>query len=84
MSDLAYELLDELYFVISFDKLITKFEGLEIETKNILIEMIKNNWVNYYKEIEGEINPEMEINNESIEKLFFLASKKGLFAHNSK
>ena len=84
MNDLTYDILDELYFVISYNKLIINFVGLEFEAKAILIEMIKNKWVNYYTQIEGEINPLIEINTKSIENLYFLASKQGLFAHNSK
>lgn len=83
MNDLAYQILDELYFVISFEKLYAKFADSKNELSIQLIEMINASWVNYYTHIEGEINPTMDINIETIEKLYFLASKKGLFAHNS-
>jgi hypothetical protein len=45
MTELEFDVLDELYFIISFDDL-NKILGIdESVLKNILFEFIKNEWV---------------------------------------
>ena len=84
MTDIEFDILDELYFLISFEDL-KKQTCLET---NVLIDqlviMFNKNWVQYYIEIDGEINPVLNNFAIEIQHCFLLATKKGLNNHNSK
>lgn len=83
MTDLEFDILDELYFVTSYAEL-QKKTMLDANLLNQnLIQLINKEYVNYFLAADGVQNPAMDLNT-SISKLYFLASKKGLFAHNSK
>jgi len=84
MTDKEFDILDELYFVTSFVELLAKFDISKEELKLNLLQMIENGWVNYYQDLDGAANPTIALNSKHIVDLFFLASKQGLFAHNSK
>ena len=84
MTDIQFDILDELYFVISFDDLEKELELSRSQILNNLGEMIQMNWVKCFKdEMELELNEIKFIESEMI-KYQFLATKKGLFAHNSR
>ncbi|TAF73463.1 MAG: hypothetical protein EAZ53_12425 [Bacteroidetes bacterium] len=83
MTDLEFDILDELYFVTSYAELQKKtMLDANLLSQN-LIQLIKIEYVNYFLLADGVQNPTIDLNT-SISKLYFLASKKGLFAHNSK
>jgi hypothetical protein len=84
MTDNEFDILDELYFVTSYTNVKSNLNIENSELKNTLLEMISKGWVNYYKEMDGEANPNLKLDTSNLELLFFLASKQGLFAHNSK
>lgn len=84
MTDLEFDILDELYFLISYPSLFSKLNISENELNNTLLNLIEKNWVKYYVNTDGVENPEIEINAKTLKDLLFLASKKGLMAHNSK
>lgn len=83
MNDLEFDILDELYFVTSYPELHKKTMLDALLLHQTLIELIKKEYINYFITADGIQNPTIELNTH-IEKLYFLASKKGLFAHNSK
>jgi hypothetical protein len=83
MTDIEFDILDELYFVTSFAELLSNLGISKEELKHNLLAMTQKNWVNYYLQLDGEQNPPIDLS-ANIESLYFLASKKGLFAHNSK
>ncbi|QNL22725.1 hypothetical protein HZR84_12495 [Hyphobacterium sp. CCMP332] len=83
MNDVQFEILDELYFVISFKDIRA---SLDIENDTLLHqlrEMVKKGWVKCFeKETEIAIS-DIDYSDEKFKSYLFLASKKGLFAHNS-
>ena len=84
MNDTQFDIMDELYFVISFDDLKSKLDIKDFELSGNLKEMILKGWVKCFEQ-----NAELEKNEISFEdKVFrtynFLATKKGLFEHNSR
>jgi hypothetical protein len=83
MSDIEYQVLDELYFVISFHKLMENTELDEIPLKNCLKNLISKGWVRCFKDSKGE-KPieEIDFENNFIDYQY-LATKKGLLAHNT-
>ncbi|MEO9964443.1 MAG: transporter [Reichenbachiella sp.] len=83
MSDLEFDILDELYFLIHFDDL-KKALGLSDEDlKPLLSKMARKKWLRCYSE------PDVELDAASIDieigyrNYYYLASKEGLKAHNS-
>jgi hypothetical protein len=84
LTDLEFDVLDELYFLISYKNLIAKLMISESDLDKALTDLISKNWVKYYSQTDGIENPEIEINEKTLKDLLFLASKKGLMAHNSK
>ncbi len=83
MTDLEFDLLDELYFVNSYQSVADSLGWDESILVKTLHSVLDKGWLRCYKSPEEEI-PEEEINLDSeYRKYFYLASKKGLFAHNS-
>lgn len=84
MTNLEYEILDELYFVQTFDslKLILQFE--ETILKQTLWQLIDSNLVKCMLDFDIEVtitSDDFEVN---FKKYHYIASKKGLFLHNSR
>jgi hypothetical protein len=84
MSDLEYDVLDELYFVQHFKELLKLTDLEEHEIKKTLQTLIDKNWVRCFKDAATEVQSseldfELEFRN-----YYYLASKKGLFAHNGR
>jgi hypothetical protein len=84
MTDDEFNILDELYFVTSYQDL---KEGSELDNETLqknLISMVEEGWVRVYKNVD-EASELSEINmSDHFKSYFYLASKKGLFEHNSK
>lgn len=82
MTDLEFDVLDELYFVISFDELKSATE-LDAETlRNVLQGLLSKGWIKCFRDHVEELNPE-ELNfDHDYMQYDYLASKEGLLAHN--
>jgi len=85
MTDREYEILDALYFTISFETLQNDLEAKEEEELiDEIIALHKKDWIKCLEKIsEKEVDSEEEIK-KNYKKYNFLASKKGLLAHNSR
>ena len=82
MTDIEYDIIDELYFVTPYSELKdqTGLEGDEL--KDNLSHLIQEGLVRIYKSMDQEIEfSQIDFEN-SYEKYFYLATKKGLFEHN--
>ena len=82
MTELEYDILDELYFIQSFDNLLSSLD-LDPETlKRMLKTMFIKGWIRCY------ITPYEEIYQRDLDldteygKYLYTASKAGLLAHN--
>jgi hypothetical protein len=84
LTDLEYRILDELYFISSYQTLV---ENLSEEKENIrqaIENMLVNGWIIQIKyEHENEKKLEMP-DFSALEQSYFVASKKGLLIHNSR
>jgi len=83
MTDIEFDLLDQLYFVQTFESLINELQIPEEELKSLLVEMVQKEWVKVMdKQTDEEI---VEVDNwiKNCSSFFYLATKKGLFAHNT-
>ncbi len=84
MTDLEFDIIDELYFVNSFTDLREKLRLSEGELKFNLLNLVEREWVNYFAELDGLQNPSLADMSKSLTGLYFLASKQGLLAHNTR
>jgi hypothetical protein len=83
MTDIEFELIDQLYFVQSFEELCKTMEMKEDELKNLLLLMVQKEWV---KVMDKETDEEITFSEQwlaNCSAYFYLATKKGLFAHNT-
>lgn len=83
MSDLEYDILDELYFLIHFKELIAQFGLTDSELKPTLVKLFRKGWIRCYEEPDLELAPsdvDMEL---KFRDYYYLASKEGLKAHTS-
>ncbi len=81
MSDLEYDVLDELYFIQPFDDLLeaTRLENKEL--RDVLIRMLKKGWIRCFRSASDEVpSDEIDLETEYM-KYLYLASKAGLMAH---
>jgi hypothetical protein len=82
MTDLEFDVLDELYFVISFDDLKRATE-LDTETlRKVLLGLLEKSWVKCFGDHEEEIKPETLDFEQNYSQYAYLASKEGLMKHN--
>lgn len=83
MSDLEYEVLDELYFLIHFKELMEAMGLEDSDLKPVLIKLLRKGWLRCYSEPDVELN-DNEVDLEvSFRNYYYLASKEGLKAHNN-
>ena len=83
MTDLEYEVLDELYFVQSYLQLVQLTNVDEETLYEVLERLLQNQWIKCLKSPEEEVFEEA-LNFENFYKqYYYLATKKGLMAHNS-
>ncbi|HEX8546799.1 MAG TPA: transporter [Cytophagaceae bacterium] len=83
MSDIEFAILDELYFINTFEELQSSVEADEDALIASLKNLIKKNWVKILlKDTEEELTDLNEF--DLIYKQYnYLVTKAGLFAHNS-
>lgn len=84
MTDREYEILDALYFTVSFDYLEKELNTASLQLRDELIGLMKKGWVKCLeKKSEKEIE-EIDLIKNHYKEYNYLASKQGLMAHNSR
>jgi len=83
MTDEEFDVLDELYFVISFEELKEATMMPPDKLVNVLLSIYEKGWVKVMETVDDEL-PESQIDliNRASDYIF-LATKSGLLAHNS-
>lgn len=84
MTDIEYDILDELYFVISFVDL---GEALGMEEKMLKLELgklVERKWVKCFGSVSDELPEEAVDFERNYQNYHYLASKEGLIQHNSR
>ena len=84
MTDLEFDILDELYFMIQFESL-NKNTKISLEELQIqLSNMIEKEWISIFSDDNSaEILYDNVKFKENFKSYYYLATKKGLFEHNS-
>lgn len=79
-----FDVLGELYFLTSYQELISATGLNDQILKSVLSRLSENGMIRCYEDAENEIdNDSIDIEN-LFDKYHYLASKEGLFAHNSR
>ncbi|MBC7923741.1 MAG: transporter [Ferruginibacter sp.] len=84
MSDLEFDVLDELYFVTSFGQLCRTLQLAEQEVKEILRALVGKGWVKCFDGDTKEVVVSELSFDERYAQYHYLATKAGLFAHHSR
>ena len=84
MTDLEYDVLDELYFVISFTQLQDTLELEEHELKSVLQALLRKNWVRCFSNQTDDLSADETDFASQFKEYFYLATKAGLLAHHGK
>ena len=81
MSELEYDILDELYFMIHFDELLERIGLDDDEIRPILAKLLRKGWIRVYQEPQEELDAELVDLEIHFRNYYYLASKDGLKAH---
>ncbi len=84
MTDQEFDVLDELYFVQSFAYLKEELSLSVIELKSVLHSLVKQGWIKCLYNMNDEVFEDELDFEKKYEEYFYLASKKGLLAHNGR
>lgn len=83
MTDEEFDVLDEMYFVQSFEELVKLTGKHTAELIPILDCLYQRGWIKVLRTMEEEVSPEQVDLKNKAGSYFYLASKAGLKAHNS-
>ncbi len=84
MTDEEFDVLDELYFVYSFDHVKNELEWDDKALIKVLKLLVEKGWVRCFINAHDELQVnEVDIDS-NFNQYFYLASKAGLFAHNGR
>ncbi|WP_017732897.1 hypothetical protein [Nafulsella turpanensis] len=84
MTDQEFDVMDELYFVQSFAELQQSCQLEAQELKQLLLSLIRKEWVRWMIDRADEAPSGETIQEEQMEQYYYLATKAGLLAHNSR
>lgn len=84
MTDLEFDVLDELYFVTSFQELAQTLELEESKLCGVLFGLLKKDWIKCYVDPSDEVLSQNLDFDQHYQSYYYLATKTGLMAHNGK
>ncbi len=82
MTDLEFDLLDELYFIKSIEELTKTLKINELNITNIIWELIEKKWVKVLDLQDNELILNKEVYLERCKLVRFNVTKQGLLTHN--
>ena len=84
MTDLEFDILDELYFVTSFHELEKSTDKGEAEILFVLKTLLEKGWIKCFKDVTEEITATEKDFSNNYKNYQYLATKAGLLAHNGR
>ncbi len=75
------KILDNLYFISSFDELTEMIQMDEKEVKTVLKKMILKEWVAVYSDPAGDSLPGLKGFDKGFRNYFYLSTKIGMLVH---
>ena len=82
MTDLEFDIIDEMYFVISYNELESRLSMNREDLIDQLIEIFNRGWLRVFKSPDDTKDFE-HVSKDILVNSYLLASKAGLKAHNS-
>ena len=82
MTEEEFDLLDELYFVQSYEYLKQELDWEDEKLLFILQKLVDKEWINCFSSPDEEVFDDPDIPHKG-KTYFYLASKKGLLEHNA-
>lgn len=83
MTTIEFDVLDELYFLQSYDFLIKTLKLTDEPLREVLRELLKKGWLKCYSSPIEELTFESSEFERDYQNYHYLATKAGLLAHNS-
>lgn len=83
MTDLEYDILDEMYFIITYNQLLENLNWEKPELNSQIKNLLDKKWVKAYENV-GMNEIHQDISENEYCNYLYLASKTGLMAHNCK
>lgn len=83
MTELEFNVLDELYFLQSYSYLSSSLKLSDDDLKKTLIALLNKGWVRCYTSPIDELGSETLSVESEYKNYHYLATKAGLLAHNS-
>lgn len=83
MSEIEYDLLDEMYFLVSFQHLLNETPYDEPSIKAALKAMLEKGWIRCYEGNEEQPISDTAAFEQAYQHYRYLATKEGLLVHNS-
>ena len=84
MTDREFELMDELYFVQSFAELQKSCQMEAGDLEQLLMVLISKEWVRWMESRTDDLPGDKPFKEEQMQQYYYLATKAGLLAHNSR
>jgi hypothetical protein len=84
MSEQEYRVLDELYFLQSYQELRELAEMGAEELREVLASLLRKGWVKCLRSREGEEPVNLDEFSSNYSSYLYLATKAGLLAHNTR
>lgn len=84
MTNQEFEVLDELYFLTGYKDLEDSCDMGTPDLKDLLWNFLQKEWVLCHQNNDQEINPTIKEFESLFSNYHYLASKKGLLAHNAR
>ena len=84
MTDTEFDVLDELYFVQPYRVLHGQLQISEEALRETLVQLVRKGWVKVLRSHDQEVDPGDAHRPEGYAGYYFLATKAGLLAHNSR
>jgi len=85
MNEIEYDIIDELYFVTSFPDIKNTLLFSDEELCQNLLALIKKGYLKaFYPDPDSEVEFSDQHFSQDFHQYFFLATKAGLIAHNSR
>lgn len=83
MTELEFDVLDELYFVQSFDYLVKEINVDSSSLKHTLGKLLEKGWIKCFHDGVNEVFEDELDFDHNYKKYHYLATKQGLMAHNT-
>ena len=84
MTDEEFDVLDELYFVQPFSYLVEELSMMAEELKPVLAALLSKGWIKCFYNMNDEVFEKELDFEDQFDNYYYLATKKGLLAHNGR